>query len=844
MANVSNLVIRHQTDSNGTYFATWNFNGKTTTSTSNSGAIKVGSLVSIKAGSRYYNGVAIPSWVMNQKWYVYQLKGDRAVINKNEAGNNSIMSPINVNNLIGSGGSTTTTVSTDTLDHYTVKWYYDTGDGVWFSGGSSDVTDNNATYSGPSNAIKIKVSVTPVSKTYTVNGNTTSYWTGTAVSAEYSVEADPPEKSPTPSVKIEEFTLTATVDNVSDPRTDEIQFEIYNDVTRVNSGTVTVETCKASFSCTVSVGGKYRVRCRSVNINGDSRIYGAWTDFTSELTTIPAGVQNVVCSADSETSVKVDWDDETTAKSYKIEYTTNINYFDSSSSVSSVTVTNSLAYITGLETGKEWFFRVCAVNDNGDSIWSETVSIVIGSTPSSPTTWSSTTTVIVGEDLNLYWVHNCEDNSSQTYAELELTVGEETQTYTIRNSTSEDEKDKTSQYSIDTSKYTEGTTILWRVRTAGATKVYGKWSIQRTVEVYARPTLELKITDINGSSIDTVFSFPFYISGLAGPKTQAPIGYHLLITADTGYETLDQIGNTVLVSPGDTIYSQYFDTFEALLVELTASSIDLQNDTYYTATCTVSMNSGLTAEASLNFNVSWDDEIYEPDVEISIDKSTYAAYLRPYCVDNNGELISDVMLSVYRREFDGSFMKIVENIDNETNIYVSDPHPSLNYARYRIVAISKSTGAVSFYDTPPYPVNCFATIIQWDEEWKNLDTVNADIQEQPLWSGSLLELPYNIEISDKNNPDVELVEYIGREHPVSYYGTQVGYTSSWSMEIVKEDSETLYALRRLQRWMGDVYVREPSGSGYWANIKVSFSQKYNTLTIPVSFDVTRVAGGM
>ena len=64
------------------------------------------------------------------------------------------------------------------------------------------------------------------------------------------------------------------------------------------------------------------------------------------------------------------------------------------------------------------------------------------------------------------------------------------------------------------------------------------------------------------------------------------------------------------------------------------------------------------------------------------------------------------------------------------------------------------------------------------------------------------------------------------------------------MEIPKDDKETLYALRRLAIWLGDVYVREPSGSGYWANISVSFSQTHNQLTIPISLELTRVEGGV
>ena len=40
--------------------------------------------------------------------------------------------------------------------------------------------------------------------------------------------------------------------------------------------------------------------------------------------------------------------------------------------------------------------------------------------------------------------------------------------------------------------------------------------------------------------------------------------------------------------------------------------------------------------------------------------------------------------------------------------------------------------------------------------------------------------------------------------------------------------------------MGNVYVREPSGSGYWATVSVSYSRKHNELTMPVTLAITRV----
>ena len=106
----------------------------------------------------------------------------------------------------------------------------------------------------------------------------------------------------------------------------------------------------------------------------------------------------------------------------------------------------------------------------------------------------------------------------------------------------------------------------------------------------------------------------------------------------------------------------------------------------------------------------------------------------------------------------------------------------------------------------------------------------------------MVKLPYNIDISSNNSPDVELISYIGRSHPVSYYGTQIGETASWNTEIPKSDTETLFAIRRLQRWLGNVYVREPNGSGYWANVTVQYNINHLELTIPISLTITRVEG--
>ena len=740
-------------------------------------------------------------------------------------------------------------------DHYEIRWYYDTGDGVWFVGTDSTTTSKQNTYSAPDNAKRVGFKVKPVPKKVkkmvkAKNGSRKTVkvnaWNADWSTLKYyNIKNSPPSTPPAPTVTIENLKLTAKLENINLNATD-IQFQIVKNDSKVfKTGTATIKTYAASYSCTVTAGYNYKVRCRAVR----GKEYSAWSEYSSDQGTQPAASKGwEFIKALTSTSVEVNWYGVKNAKTYEIEYTTEKRYFDSSNQVQSLTVDATLqwshAEITGLETGKEWFFRMRAVNDNGHSAWTEIKSIVLGKAPIAPTTWSSTTTCVVGEPLILYWVHNAEDGSSQKYAELELTINGRIETYTIENTTDEDTKDKTSSYSIDTSSYVEGTKIQWRVRTSGITNTYGDWSIQRTVDIYAPPTLELSVTDANGNLLETLTSFPFYISGIAGPNTQNAIGYHLSIMANESYETTDQIGNVKMVNQGEAIYSKFFDTSENLVVEMSANNIDLENNISYKVNCVVSMNSGLTAENSSEFTVAWTDEQYEPNAEIGFNEDDISTYIRPYCENDEGNLIEGIRLSVYRREFDGSFTELATNIDNTTNTYITDPHPALDYARYRIVAISSSTGAVSYYDMPGYPIGEKSLIIQWDEQWSTFDISNEiDGSSQVPWSGSLLKLPYNVDVSDSYSPDVELVEYIGRKHPVSYYGTQRGTSQTFNAEIDKKDEETLYALRRLAIWMGDVYVREPSGSGYWANITVSFSQTHREVTIPVTLNVTRVEGG-
>lgn len=846
---VKNLVLKLQTGTDNTYYASWEAPVSTVTTTTSSGAVKAGSLVSIKSGATtWYNGSTIPDWVKPLKWYVLQVNGTRAVINKDSSGSYAIMSPIHVNNLVGGSSSSSSSSTTETkvsnVDSYKVVWKYATGDGIWFNGSSSTVSVEdslNATYNPPENASRIGVWVTPVSKTYTSNNATKSYWTGSATSADLYMENEKPAKPNNLSVELDKFTLKASVNNIDDVRTDQVEFEVYNGDTKFTSGIVTVLTARAIFTCTVDAGGEYRVRCRAINTTG-GKSYSDWTDYSDSYKTAPSAVTNVKVEANSKTSAKITWDAITGVDSYTVEYTTKKEYFDTTSSLSSTTVETNLAYILNMEPGFNYYFRVKASNENGDSGWSDIVTAVVGTKPEPPTTWSLTSTAYVGEDIILYWTHNTEDGSKQTAAQIYISVDGNAVIEEVTSSVPEDEAEPIYSYTIDSSEYSDGGKILWMVKTKGVHEDFSEWSTQRTINLFAPPTLA--IAPVLGEN-DILSSLPLTFTAVAGPVNQTPISYHISVSAVDSYETVDNVGNTVTVMPGSDIYSKVIVSSELnFTYSISAGDITMVSGQDYILSVTVSMDSGLTVTTKYPFSVEWITQDYICDATIYIDKPTLTAHIAPFCLGDNDILVENVTLSVYRRESDGSFTEIGTGLANNMVTTVTDPHPSLDYARYRIVSTDSTTGAVEYSDLPGVEIKEPSIVIQWDEQWSNFDYDENAEPDTPPWTGSMVRLPYNVDVSETHNHDTSLIEYIGRKNPVSYYGTQRGEGGSWSTAIDKKDKETVYALRRLMAWMGDVYVREPSGIGYWASISVSMSRKHLDLTIPVSFEISRVEGGM
>lgn len=405
--------------------------------------------------------------------------------------------------------------------------------------------------------------------------------------------------------------------------------------------------------------------------------------------------------------------------------------------------------------------------------------------------------------------------------------------------------------------------------------------------------------------IPVVLTFPCYAYASVDTNDTV-VGYLVKIIADSSYSIADSVGNTINVVSGQTLYEKYVSSSEKTLYqEINVSDIRFKQNADYTLVINVSTEYASTGSGEYKFSPTQSDELSNTthivNANVAYDENNYTCKVKPYWAKNvveyvltteqpddwedmfyrsyfikNGdtfelveedpdtglaptweentyyyqtwtELSSDgrVDFNVYRTNYDGSFTLVGSTYAQGTKDagIVLDSHPSLDLARYRVVAIDHETGALEYADINSMPVNESAIIIQWNDNQVSYDINSNYDEENPSWSGSLLRLPYDIDVSEENSTDVKMLEYAGREHPVSYYGTHLGTSATWKTDIIKSDTETLYQLRRLAVWMGDCYVREPSGLGYWAHIKVSISQTHNNPVVPVTLNLTRVEGG-
>lgn len=526
--------------------------------------------------------------------------------------------------------------------------------------------------------------------------------------------------------------------------------------------------------------------------------------------------------------------------------------------------------------GGRIFFRVRAVSAETEGFysgWSEVVEFKYADEIRRPVTWMNTPYASVGDNtIALNIMHNSPTNTQTTGAQIMFHFNSgATRYYPAAGIIEPPSNGNVYQVPFPLTDYTEEGVIWWSARTAEFgeegqdERNWSPWSESIEFWIYEKPVIDISFpdvpqnewTDVNieneSTTVPIISQFPLHF--LVTPTLsgdQSITSYLIRIIALDAYAEYDGYGNRKFVNKGEVLYSIYDNSSRGATDKyINVTDCNLANGIRYRLSVAAYVNTGAHTEATADFLVQIPQADYTLEATVSQNSENVSMVINPRAVryienvepgENEMVFVNNIVLSVYRKNQDGTMVEIAKDVPNQDSVFIKDPHPNLMKLVYRIVGRNILTGAIAFADTPEYKMDCTDIILQWDENTHFMDVTENDLPSE--YSGNIVRLPYNIDVSESANIDNNMVKYIGRKDPVSYYGTHTGYTANWNTEIPKYDRDTIALLRKLQVYPGDVYVREPSGTGYWAHVTVTFPINHCALTVSVSLSITRVEGGM
>lgn len=766
---------------------------------------------------------------------------------------------------------------------YRCDWEYaakknDKGNYIWLPGTVSTPSTADANVGGgifrnlwtaPNNAIAVRVKVTPVSKTRNVNVSyTQTIKDGKVTKTTYQKAAKPYFKATAVTSSTHSFlsdklakpTITCTLrDN---GRTWEVTVESadldanYCDVQMSyqkalsDSAKWVSESSKQEkkldangkttlvFTATAGKTAYFRARVQTTK---KDKTASAWA-YVEAGAVKPAGPTNPAVQATGADSVRFTWSAAAGAKSYKVEYVAGSKEYFSSNPGDVETrdgITACAFTPTGLDSAKTWWFRVCAVNDSGESAWSAAVSCVTATVPTAPTIYATEAAYMEGDDVYFRWVHNSEDNSDQADAQLEISHnGTVIRTISMGG-------DSGYLYSLDGVR--DNTQVAWRVRTKGAHPDFSPWSENKSFTVYEQAALSAVVRQggVNGSHVDDenpLTAFPLCVVLDASGGGNSVIGYEVSVVASETISYADDWGIDRYIAEGEAVWRGDFDTtYDPCAIGFGPGALDLSEGGLYHIEASVMMASGLSATvSSWDFAVRFDVDVPEPDADVQFDPDYLTATVTPACytIDEStgeytGTLRPKTTLAIYRIDSAGVIELLDRDIPNTGTYSFVDPHPPFGECWYHIVARDDDTGACSFADAgADSPHN--SCVIQWGEGQVATD-------EDGAYTGKTLDGFVNETFNERGSVQKTLVGYAGRKRKVSYYGTDLGETAHYTLQFSRYDTEKLALARELKALDDDCHIREATGTAFWASIDdISISRDSTGGFFTLSIDATPV----
>lgn len=554
---------------------------------------------------------------------------------------------------------------------------------------------------------------------------------------------------------------------------------------------------------------------------------------------VPHAPSNVSVNATAISgTVKVTWDwTWTEAKSAVISWSDHEDAWESTDEPSEYSINNTHAgewNVSGLETGKRWYFRVRLVKGVGDNAsygaWSKMATIDLSSAPSVPTLSLSASVIPEGGSISAFWSYVSTDGTRQAYAEIcEATIsGEGIEYGDVIGST------ETAQHITlyaDELSWVTGETHYLCVRVVSASgHVSDKWSDPVPVMIAEKITTEIVSTSLVEQQITVEDNTRTVLSLTKMPLTATITGAGI---GGTTMLAIERAEDYHIDRPDETDFNGFKGETIAIYTHTGENPITLNKEDLigilddgasYRLVATVQDSLGQSDEASLDFEVHWEHQAIKPEGTAYTDKNV--AFITPVAPEGfrEGDTCDIYRLSADRPEL------IVQGGTFGTT-YV-DPYPAIGeFGGHRIV-----------YRTVDGDYITDGNELAWLDitaEDGNILDLNYSLID---FDGEQIEFRYDVTHSNTWDKDFKETRYLGGS-VTGDWNKAVGRTATLKGSTVTvKDQGTMRQFRRLASYPGICHIRTVDGSSFACDIQVSEDRRYDQETVRAdySLSVTRV----
>ena len=548
-------------------------------------------------------------------------------------------------------------------------------------------------------------------------------------------------------------------------------------------------------------------------------------------------------------------------------------------------------YITGLETGKVWYFRVRSTKVSDEqtnySPWSNEVEIDLASAPSIPVLYLSENSITEDGMVTAYWSYVTTDGTGQIAGEVvEATFDGTDWTYGDTPVGATTDAQHVDIYAAD--HWQNGATVYLALRTRSGSGGTSDYSTPVRLVIAAKPTVAITLTGLVGTNeitetfvgdgettsflcgntlsaaptvtVDGTAASASYdgdtVTLTSAPEDGAEISItytttdfkalktmpmNVAVTAGNAetvtlaieraadYPLLRPDGETTQGPAGETVF---LETVSAEATNIFTAELDeligrLDDGAEYTLVATATDEFGQTAEETMRFRVMWTHQAEEPTGQFITDETNYIARITP--IAPSGYEQGDTC-DIYRRSADG-FELIYQGATFGTE-YV-DPYPAFGETSgYKLVTVT----AMNDYITPENSFAEFDTSEADPPVYDQLDQASIVID----FGGERVELPYNISLDNSWSKDFERTSYLGGSVVGDYNRAVLRDLSASTVMVRGLDAEDAAKMRSLSSYAGVCHVRTPDGSSFAADVQVSETQSFDTPIIGYSLKIQKV----